>query len=578
MDDLQNHMVDGGKRNEFEGIQSLVIRGLLCDATRRQSEEFLSGLTLMDDHPVIYTKPARLQMTVIAQIPGICFYLQQTTNSVLIQEHQQAMCRTIAALFYQLERAEIASRFDSIVTYDVDKFLCKILKPIAEWISTEPDADMNVVKMLMDLLEHSDTCYKRHVLCVLHGILLWIDWDESELSEVESNFFDRITDLLATNLWREATMILEVVVKFNNNSSESASLLFSPDPNFLSPQKGILCLDPAMLQSRNEFFDGSPDQKQIGYHHSAHFECADHRGGFRPSAVSRDLPPFSPHNLKTKSVQQQRRKNIQLQRRHSAGSSEQSAFRQHRGHIPNQPWTPENAQKPGRDGKKMVSAALASWQLVVNETKNETNCSPLPPNKYYNKMREQKIVADLLQNSSFCKSKSDEERSHFSARRSLGRLLTFSGLKRENREGFGGWESAPSSKANRSKIVARSFAAEVRFGNVCENVAMTPDSRATSVVDRGRGMAEQQRGRERQPQRSRDTASSKGERGGKDRLESERGSDGESERGDENVDCGNIAPGTGMPMGVRAKRSQTGRNEENADLSPNMIDASGQPH
>ena len=77
----------------------------------------------------------------------------------------------------------------------------------------------------------------------------------------------------------------------------------------------------------------------------------------------------------------------------------------------------EKTQKSERNKQKMASAALASWQLVVDETKNETNCSPLPPNKHYSKIREQKIVADLLQNNSFHKDKSEEERSHFSARR-----------------------------------------------------------------------------------------------------------------------------------------------------------------
>ena len=464
INDVDDYMIDGGKRSEFEGIQSFVVKGLLCDSTRRQSEEFLNGLTLMDDHPVICSKSARLHMTVVAQIPSICHYLQQNTNTVLIQEHLQSMCRTIAALFHQKEITEIASRFDKILTYDVDKLLSKILKPIAAWISEEAQADINVVKMLLDLLEHTDTSYKRHVLCVLHGILLWVDWDESELSEVESNFFDRITDLLATNLWREATMILEVVVKFNNNSSESASLLFSHDDNFKSPQKGILCLNPLMVQSPNEFFDGSPHKKQIGYHQTSRLECADQRGGFRPSAVSRDIPPFSPNNLKTKSVQHQRRQNIQLQRRYSADESQLNPS--HREQIPDQPWTPKKTHKSGRNGKKMVSAALASWQLVVDETKNETNCSPLPPNKYYSQMREQKIVKDLLQNSSFCKSNADEDRSHFSARRSLDRLLTFSGLKKDKHEELATWDRTPISNRNNGKIVTRTFA-NVHFGDHC---------------------------------------------------------------------------------------------------------------
>ena len=178
--------------------------------------------------------------------------------------------------------------------------------------------------------------------------------NESELSEVESNFFDRITDLLATNLWREATMILEVVVKFNNNSSESASLLFSPDPNIQpSPRKGILSLDPACLESKNEFLDEQQNQ----------YKYPTLNSGFQPNKIPTDMPPFSPNNVRTKSLQQQRRNNIQLRRRHSADDT--TALRctpisnKHTTDNDNNmalPWTPE-------DEKPMVSAALASWNF-----------------------------------------------------------------------------------------------------------------------------------------------------------------------------------------------------------------------
>ena len=465
LNDINQNLNDNpsGKRNEFDGIQSFVVKGLLCDITRKQSEEFLSGLTLMDDHEMISKKNARIHMTVIAQIPSICNYLQQNIN-MNIQQHMQNMSRSIATLFFQLNMRDIALAFDNIHTLDVDKFLSKTLKPMAQWISLTPSADINTVRLLLDLLDHTDNQYRRHVLCVLHGILLWIDWDESELSDVDSNFFDRITDLLATNLWREATMILEVVVKFNNNSSESPSLLFSPDPNIQpSPRKGLLSLDPICLESKNEYIDTNINNIQ------STLECADYKGGFQPSKVSKNVPPFSPNNLKTKSLQQQRRNNIQLRRRHSADSMNHHQVNHHQinhyqattpphnkhnNHNMALPWTPEDDKQisiQSQSGKpqqneNMVSAALASWQLVVSEARIETNCSPLPPNKdgrnqnmnYNQNMDEQKAVADLLLKSSMVfKSQKDEvvenvdNKPSFSARRSLDKLLTFSGLRKD---------------------------------------------------------------------------------------------------------------------------------------------------
>merc|ERR1712129_618620 len=238
----------------------------------------------------------------------------------------------------------------------------------------------------------------------------------------DSNFFDRITDLLATNLWREATMILEVVVKFNNNSSESPSILFSPDPNIIvSPRKQLLNLDVVC-----EYKLQLNEEDYVDYNHHRRSNKAE-KGEFAPMIISKDLPPFSPNNIKAKNLQSQRRKNIkfhqQKHRRYSADSSMSSTPQRDKERI--------GGKGHPSEGQKMVSAALASWKLVVNEASNEEYCSPLPPDK--------KFGADLLQKSSIAfkshkdennseQAKEKEEKPSFSARRSLDKLLSFSRL------------------------------------------------------------------------------------------------------------------------------------------------------
>eukprot|EP00485_Elphidium_margaritaceum_P000916 CAMPEP_0202692022 /NCGR_PEP_ID=MMETSP1385-20130828/6529_1 /ASSEMBLY_ACC=CAM_ASM_000861 /TAXON_ID=933848 /ORGANISM="Elphidium margaritaceum" /LENGTH=2508 /DNA_ID=CAMNT_0049347493 /DNA_START=39 /DNA_END=7565 /DNA_ORIENTATION=+ len=469
----------GNKRHEFDGIQSLVMKGLLCDMTRKQSEEFLSGLTLMEDHPMISKKLARIHSTVVAQLPSICCYVQQSIHVGGVQQHLQSMVRSIGTLFFQLNMKEVAVVFDNIQTMTVDKLLARILKPVAEWISMTHSADITVVRLLLDLLDHCDTEYRRYVLCVLHGIVLWIDWERSALADVESNFFDRIIDLLSTNLWKEATMILEVVVKFNNHSSESPSVLFSPDPNIQpSPRKGLLSLDPDALESKCEFLDddayNTHSPRSSGKPMSSTIHCADSKGRFLPCKVYKDIPPFSPNNVAAKSLQQKRRHhNMQFKRvrsadgyiskhnhdspaMHDTNHDTQSVRTQ--PHLP-APWhdderterTQNSANAPLRGhGQTMISAALASWQLVVAETKNETNCSPLPRNRdncdAHSQTRnagagesdEQKIVSNLLHKSSAAfksqKEELEKEKPSFSARRSLDRLLSFSGLKKEGKD------------------------------------------------------------------------------------------------------------------------------------------------
>eukprot|EP01084_Bolivina_argentea_P282136 482892_1 len=491
INDITNNMIDinvdrGKKTNDFDGIQSLVFKGLLCETTRKHSEQFLSGLTLMDEHEMISTNLARVHMTVIAQLPGICYYLQQKNIfNLTIQKHMQNMSRCIATLFYQLDMKEVALPFDNVQHLDVDKFLSKTLKSIAEWISLTPSADINTVRLLLDLLEHTDNEYRRQVLCILHGILLWIDWEESALSEVDSNFFDRITDLLATNLWREATMILEVVVKFNNNSSESPSLLFSPDPNVApSPRKGLLSLDPHILECNPS------SQKQIDYHNPSsvptQLQCADHKGGFQPSKVSKDMAPFSPNNVRTKQLQEQKRKRLRSHKRRYSDSSPLGNANDM--NIPCAPWTPQRSKSAtnATDTSQIIPSALASWRLVIEETRNETYCSPLPPNithQNQNKTQhhhEHKVVAALLQKSAthFKSQKDETEKPSFSARRSLDKLLSFSGLhlKKEGSVNSSFCHYTPSG----NKRALRSFFNDVNASN--NNVRIAP-SRSASVEE-----------------------------------------------------------------------------------------------
>merc|ERR1712157_721515 len=111
----------------------------------------------------------------------------------------------------------------------------------------------------------------------------------------------------------------------------------------------------------------------------------------------------------------------------------------------------------------MVSAALASWQLVVTEARNEEYCSPLPP-----KEKSQKFVTDLLHKSSIAfKSQKDEQKEDkpaFSARRSLDKLLSFSRLN--------------SMKSNNAQSSVNNSFMNSSSCNVQKNVTMVPQSRS----------------------------------------------------------------------------------------------------
>eukprot|EP00483_Globobulimina_turgida_P007643 UN07658 len=147
--------------------------------------------------------------------------------------------------------------------------------------------------------------------------------------------------------------------------------------------------------------------------------------------------------------------------------------------------------KTKSDGQKMVSAALASWQLVISDTRTDECCSPLPPNKnpnkynpnQNNKTHEQKFVSDLLQKSSIAfkahkdeldANKENRDKPIFSARRSLDKLLALSGLKKEANGVNNSFLIRSTNTPPNNKKIKR----DIKYFN---NVTMVPPSRSTSI-------------------------------------------------------------------------------------------------
>ena len=338
-DNLLHNIPENIAKLGFDGVQNIALKGLLSVNTRAQCEEFLSSLMSMQIHPIIGGLSTCIHKCIISQLPSICVFLSVNNNTsiedeqelrtindlnIVNQEHDQhhisSLASAISGYFYSIGMEKLSRLFricviDSSGCYDVDLFLSHLLPLLTkQWINPIKYADIHCIKVLLDLLDtisnknnNHHLVYKKQVLSLLYGILRWIEWDKSSICmEMDSAFFDKVTDLLPTPLWHEATNILEVVVKFNNNSNKAPSELFVPQvPMALYDSDSCEPAIEEALDSQSALISPSKRKKNTRISLDPTSIAADGHNTddieiqkFQPSLAAKDIPPpFSPRQL-----------------------------------------------------------------------------------------------------------------------------------------------------------------------------------------------------------------------------------------------------------------------------------------
>ena len=332
---------------QFKGIQPIITKGLIFESTKMQSEQFLAGLMLLNYHPIIssHNEQTRLHLTFVSILPSICLHLQtmnanNNQNDILSKDHLITICKYVSTCFKSLKENDsndnviytfdqLSSIFANIEEYsDVKQFLGDIIIGVSKWINMSASSDYHCTKLLLNLLSKSnDIMYQKQILYCLHGILCNISWINSDLKMVEPSFFDKINELLHHDiLWKEAILITEIIVKVNNDSSKSVSLLYPPilHPNNMnqsinnSQLKAITYnnISPSRIKnpmvslelndeytdnldnisrSHHELLCDNMDEYSQGNYESKNLK---HNKNFEPNRANKELPPpFSSPNI-----------------------------------------------------------------------------------------------------------------------------------------------------------------------------------------------------------------------------------------------------------------------------------------
>lgn len=216
-----------GKVPAFEGVQPLVLKGLMSTVSHNVSIEVLSRMTLHSCDSIFGDAETRLLMHITGLLPWLCLQLSKDSvvgpASPLQQQYQKACsvaanisiwCRAksldeLATVFVAYSKGEIKS-IDNLLAC-VSPLLCN------EWF---PKHSALAFGHLLRLLEKGPVEYQRVILLMLKALLQHTPMDAAQ----SPHMYAIVSQLVESTLCWEALSVLEALL-------QSCSTLTGPYPH-----------------------------------------------------------------------------------------------------------------------------------------------------------------------------------------------------------------------------------------------------------------------------------------------------------------------------------------------------------
>ncbi|KAK3019133.1 hypothetical protein RJ639_002864 [Escallonia herrerae] len=250
MDSRSEPASSSGKVPAFEGVQPLVLKGLMSTVSHGVSIEVLSRITVHSCDSIFGDTETRLLMHITGLLPWICLQLSQDAvvgpASPLQQQYQKACsvaaniaiwCRAksldeLAIVFLSYSRSEIKS-IDNLLAC-VSPLLCN------EWF---PRHSALAFGHLLRLLEKGPVEYQRVILLMLKALLQHTPMDAAQ----SPHMYAIVSQLVESTLCWEALSVLEALLQSCSSLPGSHPL----DPG--SFENGLGGTDEKMLAPQTSF-------------------------------------------------------------------------------------------------------------------------------------------------------------------------------------------------------------------------------------------------------------------------------------------------------------------------------------
>ncbi|KVI08969.1 Armadillo-type fold [Cynara cardunculus var. scolymus] len=233
-----------GKVPAFEGVQPLVLKGLMSTVSHDISIEVLSRITIHSCDSIFGDPETRLLMHITGLLPWLCLHLNPEAvvgpTSPLLQQHQKARsvsgklaiwCRAksldeLGTVFMAYSQGKLKS-IDNLLAC-VSPLLCN------KWL---PKHSALAVGHLLNLLEKGPNEYQRVVLLILKQLLQHIP-----KGAVQSpHMYALISQLVESTLCSEALSVLEALLHNDDSmhvSQNYESRLGGTDESLLMARSG----------------------------------------------------------------------------------------------------------------------------------------------------------------------------------------------------------------------------------------------------------------------------------------------------------------------------------------------------
>lgn len=233
-----------GSLPKFEGVQPLVLKGLMSTVSHGVSIEVLSRITVHSCDSIFGDGETRLLMHITGLLPWLCLQLSKDAMvgpaSPLQQQYQKASsvatniavwCRSksldeLSSVFLAYSRGEIKS-IDNLLAC-VSPLLCN------EWF---PKHSALAFGHLLRLLEKGPVEYQRVILLMLKALLQHTPMDASQ----SPHMYAIVSQLIESTLCWEALSVLEALLQScssltGSHPHEAGSFENGTDDKMLAPQ------------------------------------------------------------------------------------------------------------------------------------------------------------------------------------------------------------------------------------------------------------------------------------------------------------------------------------------------------
>ncbi|CAI0552886.1 unnamed protein product [Linum tenue] len=192
----------------FEGVQPLVLKGLMSTVSHDTSIEVLSRITVHSCDSIFGDGETRLLMHITGLLPWLCLQLNKdTTKACSVANNIAVWCRAksqdeLGTVFVAYARGEIRS-IENLLGC-VSPLLC------AEWF---PKHSALAFGHLLRLLERGPVEFQRVILLMLKALLQHTPMDASQ----SSHMYAIVSQLVESTLCWEALSVLEALLQSCSN-------------------------------------------------------------------------------------------------------------------------------------------------------------------------------------------------------------------------------------------------------------------------------------------------------------------------------------------------------------------------